>query len=76
MSKYLVVTFEAAWPIEDTDIHNALESALSDLRSQGAARAVDYAILEDDAAYEAWYGSIKRIHEVNVPSPQTITFDH
>lgn len=76
MSKYLMVTFEAAWPIESTDIHDALESALSDLRAQGAARAVKYEVLIDDADYERWYASNDRINEVEIPSPTVIAFDH
>lgn len=76
MAKYLMVTFEAAWPIETTDIHDALESALSDLRSQGAARAVKYGVLESQEEYENWYDSNDRISEVEIPSPTTIAFDH
>lgn len=76
MAQYLMVTFQAAWPVDSTDIHDALESALSDLRSQGAARAITYEILDDDVAYENWYNNPHVLHEVVVPSPQTITFDH
>lgn len=75
MSKYLVVTFEAAWPIESTDIHDALESALSGLRSEGAARAVKYDVLASDEEYEHWYASNDRINEVEILSPTVISFD-
>lgn len=73
---YLMVTFEAAWPIESTDIHEALESALSDLRSQGAARAMKYEIMDDDIAYENWYNNPHRLYEVEIPQPNIIRFDH
>ena len=74
--RHLVVTYEAAYPIEETpDLQSALQASLDSLRGEASARAISYEILENDEEYEEWYKSLERIQEVVVPSPTTITFD-
>lgn len=73
--KYLVMKLEVCWGLEDTDFHNAIQSALDDLRGQGAARAVGYEILDNDEEYEEWYNSNRRIQEIPIPVTTMVSWD-
>ena len=73
--KYLVMKMEVCWGMDDTDLHNVIQSALDDLRGSGAARAVGYEILDNDEEYDAWYKSNNRIQEVPIPVTTMVHWD-
>lgn len=72
--RYIVISLEAAFEI-DNEVGESIRYTLEQLRGLAAARAVNFQILETDAEYEEWYNSPRIISSVDVPVPQTITFD-
>lgn len=74
-NNYLVMNLEVCWSLKETpNIGRSIQSALDDLRGEGAARAVGFKILEGDEEYEKWYND-HGIHEVDIPVPTTVTWD-
>lgn len=72
--RYVVLTIEAAIEI-DQNLGNNIQSALDSIRETGAARAVNFTILNGEEAYQDWYKDPARIQEVEVPEVTITRFE-